>query len=100
MAFSRFVFTLFSWPEYVCTTYHFMLMGLPVSLNGSGRMAPGLAEQQPDQHGQSLIHDTDEHGHEQDRDDHDHRRFLELGARRPGDLAELDPHFLAEITNL
>src|SRR5262245_30387494 len=93
MAFSRFIFTLFSWPEYVWTTYHFFDM----TFSRASMLLAEQPEQRSDSERQEPVHDTDEDRHDQYGDDHDDGRVTQFVARRPADLRGLHLNFLQEF---
>src|SRR3954467_3502364 len=97
MAFSRFVFTLFSWPEYVWITYQ-RLLPMPSSIFCIA-VIPSLplTKQQVHEEVQELVHRPHERRDDQHGEDHDDRRVDQLLARRPADLGELDLNFLDEL---
>src|SRR5262249_23927673 len=79
--------TLFSNPEYVCTTYQSLDM-------------PTLPEDQSDDPRQGVVHDREKHGQDDDHDDHDARRACHLSTGRPRDPPELDQDIVKELANL
>src|SRR5262249_34007931 len=86
---------LFSWPEYVWTTYHFIAIGrsvvsipscieLPCPFSSSGRLR---IDQAGDPRPEPIEHAEEDRRDDGGDDDH-HRRRERLLARRPRDLAQ------------
>src|SRR5262249_59731415 len=79
--------TLFSNPEYVCTTYQSLDMRT-------------LPEDQPDDPRQGVVHDREKRGQDDYHDDHDARRARDFPAGRPRDPSELDQNVVKELSDL
>src|SRR5262249_58312801 len=76
--------TLFSNPEYVCTTYQ--------SLD-----IPTLPKDQSDNPRQGMVHNRQKRGQDHHHDDDDARRARHLAAGRPPDSLEPDPPPAAQL---
>src|SRR5262245_59919186 len=79
--------TLFSNPEYVCTTYQSLDM----------RTVP---EDQSHDARQGVVHHREECGQDDDHDNRDARRVRHLAATRPRYASELDQDVVEELPDL
>src|SRR5215470_11834636 len=79
--------TLFSNPEYVCTTYQ----SLDIAT---------LPKDQSDDPRQGMVHDRQKRGQDHHHDDEDARRARHLAAGRPRDSLELDHDVVEELPDL